>query len=85
MLRALHIEVVGSELIQFVDKIDYTGFLASGGTPEQWERCINALFEGFPGYDGKQNYNQYLREQADFLDLKYRVFDAKNTSGEVVE
>ena len=83
MLKALQIELVGAELYRFVEDVNYDAFLIAGGTPEQWESCINALYDGFPGFDGKESYTKYLDDQSRFLIDKYKAFDIIQ-GGEVV-
>jgi len=80
MLKALQIELVGAELYRFVEDVNYDAFLIAGGTPEQWESCINALYDGFPGFDGKTSYLTYLDRQSRFLDTKYKLFDARRSN-----
>ena len=85
MLESLHRSIIGDKLYPFVESIDYNGFLSNGGTSQLWEECINALYDGFPGYTGEGDYNKYLDKQSKFLNDKYRAFDAKNSPVEVVE
>ena len=83
MIKHLQIDIVGDKLYPFVEAVDYPGFLEAGGTPEQWESCINALYDGFPGFDGKESYTKYLDDQSRFLIDKYKAFDVIQ-GGEVV-